>query len=250
MIYGIKLSADSDYAATYAAADTYEDYGLALAIEPFSISSPQVRTEFKEVRGMDGALDVSESPQGFPVYENRTINVRLVKAVRPFMYADIEALMQLRSEFMARWQGRRVRITLPDDLTHYWVGRLTVGDLETGSDYGFFDIEAIVYPYKLKHEATEVTITDLTTSWKTYTLRNERRYVVPEITIAQDTTLQFLQGPLGVPPEISLELPAGETSATFRLPDALLVEGENQMKAKVASSGTNSLVITYREGTF
>ncbi len=250
MVYGIKLSADNDYAATYAAVDTYEEYGLALAFAPFSISAPEVRTEYKEVRGMDGALDVSESPQGYPVYENRTIKLRLFKAVRPFMACDIDELMQLRTTFLARWQGRKVRITLPDDETHYWVGRLSVGDLETDSNFGFFDCEAVVYPYKLKNESTAVEITDLTTDWQTYTLTNERRFVVPEITIEQNTDIQMLQGALSVPPEVNLELPSGETSATFRLPDTLLIEGTNQFRAKVATAGTNSLTITYREGTF
>lgn len=247
MLYGIILSADSDYAANYAAVNTLEEYGLAFAQDGFSISAPQVRTEYKEVRGMDGTLDVSESPQGYPVFENRTLKLRLFK-VPPFIAWDINEYLQLRATFMARWQGRRVRITTPDDATHYWVGRLSVKDPEDGSY--FIDCEAVVYPYRLKNAATAVTIDDMTTSYKTYTLANEDRYVVPEITISQDTIIQFLQGPLGVPPEIELELPSGESSATFRLPDTLLVPGTNQLLAKIAAAGTNSLVITYREGTF
>ena len=247
MLYGIILSADSDYAANYNAVDTLETYALALAQDGFSVSAPKVRTDYKEIRGMDGALDVSDSPQGYPVFENRTLKLRLFH-VPPFIGWDIEEYLQLRSTFMARWQGKRIRITTPDDTTHYWVGRLSVKDPEDGSY--FIDCEAVVYPYRLKNAATSVTIDDMTTSYKTYTLANEDRYVVPEITIAQDTTIQFLQGPLGVPPEIALELPSGESSATFRLPDTLLVPGTNQLQAKIAAAGTNSLVITYREGTF
>lgn len=244
MVYGITLS---DYAATYSAVDTLDEYGLALAQDGFSISAPKVRTEYKEIRGMDGALDVSDSPQGYPVFENRTLKFRLFH-VPPYIAWDIEEYLQLRSTFMARWQGKRIRITTPDDTTHYWVGRLSVKDPKEGSY--FLDCEAVVYPYKLKHETTTVTITDLTTEWQTYTLANEDRYVVPTITVEQDTTIQLLQGPLGVPPEISLVLPAGETSASFQLPDALLIPGSNQFKAKLPASGTNSLTITYREGTF
>lgn len=247
MLYGVILSADNDYAAQYNAVDTLETYSLAMAQDGFSISAPKVRTEYKEVRGMDGALDASDSPQGYPTYEPRTLKFRLFH-VPPFIAWDIEEYLQLRADFMAAWQGRLIRITTPDDLTHYWVGRLSVQDPEDGSY--FLDCEAVVYPYKLKNEATTVIITDLTTSWKTYTLINSRRYVVPEITIDQNTDIQFLQGPLGVPPEISLELPAGETSASFRLPDTLLIPGENQIRAKLPASGTSSLVITYREGTF
>lgn len=247
MLYGVILSADNDYAAQYNAVDTLEAYDLAMAEDGFSISAPKVRTEYKEVRGMDGALDATDSPQGYPTYENRTLKFRLFH-VPPFIRWDIEEYLQLRADFMAAWQGKRIRITTPDDPTRYWVGRLSVQDPEDGSY--FLDCEAVVYPYRLANDMTSVTIDDLTTSWQTYTLSNSRRYVVPTITVAQATDIQMLQGPLGVPPEISLELPAGETSATFQLPDTLLVPGSNQIRAKLPASGTSSLVITYREGTF
>lgn len=246
-LYGITLSTDSDYAANYAAVDTLEAYDLALAQDGLSLSAPKVRTDYKKIRGMDGAFDASDSPQGYPVFENRTLKFRLFH-VPPFLAWDIEAYLQLRAAFMARWQGRRIRITLPDDTTHYWIGRLSVQDPEEGSY--FIDCEAVVYPYKLKHVTTAVTITDLTTEWQTYTLANEGRPVVPTITVEQDTDLQLLQGPIGIPPAVALALPAGETAASFRLPDTLLIPGANLLQAKLTTAGTNILTITYREGTF
>lgn len=251
MIYGIKLSADSDYAAAYNAVDTYEEYGLAVALDKLEISAPKVRTEYKTVRGMDGALDVSEAPQGYPVYENRTVKFRLFKAVRPFMLYDVQEVLALRTTFLARWQGRRVRIVLPDDETHYWVGRISVGDFSTDDGYGFFDCEAVVYPYKLKTEATYIEITNLTTSWKTYTLTNERRFVIPTITVMQATQVQMLQGPLAVPPAVTLTVPSGEFSGIYKLPDTLLVDGTLQMQARLLGTASSpAMTIEYREGTF
>lgn len=250
MIYGVKLSADSDYAAAYNAVDTYEAYGLALAYDNFSISAPEPRTEYKTIRGMDGALDVSEAPQGYPVFENRTVRFRLFKAVRPFMRWDIDALQALRTTFLARWQGQRVRIIFPDDEEHYWLGRLTVGDLDLDDDYGFFDCTAIVYPYKLKTATTEVEITDLTTSWKQYELTNERRFVVPTITVLQATDIQILAGVAAIPPVVSLTVPSGEISASYKKPDTLLVSGTVPFRARLTSATASpSLVIDYREGT-
>lgn len=250
MIYGIRLSGDSDFAAAYNAVDTYEEYGLALAADGFSISAPEARTEYKTVRGMDGALDVSEAPQGYPVFNNREIKLRLFRAVRPLRMIDIKEIMQLRTAFLARWQGRRVRITLPDDQTHYWVGRISVGPLEAGDGCGFFDCSAIVYPYKLKNAETTIEITNLTTSWKTYNLTNERRYVIPTITAGQATDVQMLQGISTVPPVVKLTLPDGETSAEFRDPDTLLIDGALQVRAKLASASASPyLAISYREGT-
>lgn len=250
MIYGIKLSADNDFSAAYNAVDTYETYGLALAYDNFSISAPEMRTEYKTIRGMDGALDVSTAPQGYPVFENRTARFRLFKAVRPFMRCDIDALQALRTEFMARWQGQRVRITFPDDETHYWLGRISVGDLDLDNDYGFFDCTAIVYPYKLKNETTVVEITDLTTSWQQYELTNERRFVVPTITVTQDTELQILAGVTAIPPAVSLALPSGEISASYKKPDTLLVSGTVPFQARMTSFADSPyLAISYREGT-
>lgn len=250
MIYGVKLSADNDYAAAYNAVDTYEAYGLALAYDNFSLSAPEPRMEYKTIRGMDGALDVSTAPQGYPVFENRSARFRLFRAVRPFQKWDIDALQALRTEFLARWQGQRVRITFPDDEAHYWLGRLTVGDLDLGDDYGFFDCAAAVYPYKLKNETTTVEITDLTTSWKQYTLTNERRFVVPTITVTQDTEIQILAGVGAIPPAVSLALPSGEISASYKKPDTMLVSGTVPFQARMTSFADSPyLAISYREGT-
>lgn len=251
MIYGIKLSEDNDYSAEFNSVDTYEEYGLALAYDNFSISAPEPRTEYKTIRGMDGALDVSDVPQGFPVFENRVAKFRLFKAVRPFMRWDINELQKLRTEFLARWQGRKVRITFPDDEDHYWLGRITLSGLTMEDDYGFFDCEAVVYPYKLKNTITLVEIDDLTTEWKTYTLTNERRYVVPTITVVQDTDIQMLSGALAVPPVVHLTLPTGSFTATFKNPDTLILGGTVQFRAKLASVAEyQSTSILYREGTF
>ena len=245
-LYGIKLSNDSDSATVI---DTLTTYDLAMALDGFEISEPVIRTDYKTVRGLDGVLDASEAPQGYPTFEPRTIKLRLFKSPTPYTpMKDISSLMTKRDTIMASWQGRRVRMWLPNDSTHYWIGRITVGPLEAGE--GLIPIECTVYPYKLKNSQTTITITDLTTSFKTYSLSNERRFVVPEITIAQNTTIQILQGPLGTPPEVYLALPSGQSSATFRLPDTLLMDGTVQMKAKLSASGTNSLIIKYREGTF
>lgn len=250
MIYGVKLSADSDFAAAYNAVDTYEAYGLALAYDNFTLSAPEPRTEYKTIRGMDGALDVSEAPQGYPVFENRTARFRLFKAVRPFMRWDIDALQALRTEFLARWQGQRVRITFPDDETHYWLGRISVGDLDLDNDYGFFDCTAVVYPYKLKNETTSVEITDLTTSWKQYELTNERRFVVPTITVTQNTEIQILAGVSAIPPVVSLALPSGDVSASYKNPDTLLISGNVPFQARLtAASASPYMEISYREGT-
>lgn len=249
MIKGIILSGDSDFAAEYNAVDTYETYGLALAFDDFAVSAPQVRTDYKTIRGMDGVLDVSEAPQGFPVFEDRTIKWKMFKGPRPFMDWDIQELLALRTQFMARWQGQRIRMIFPDDPDHYWVGRLSVGALEAGN--GLFECEARVYPYKLKNVNTEVTLADLSTAYKTYTLTNERRFVVPEITYTQEMYLQVLSGPVTVPPEVHLTLASGQLSNTVKLPDTLLMNGSISVKAKLAASAQDPYcLISYREGTF
>jgi len=249
MIYGVVLSLDNDFAADVHAVDTYATYGLGLLVDDLSISAPEVRTDTITVRGMDGVLDVSDAPQGFPVFNDRTIKFKLVKLPRPYQGMDIVELMQLRTRLMADWQGKRIRIILPDDPTHYWSGRMTVGGLIAGE--GIIECQATVYPYKLKNTVTEVELDGLTTSWKTFHLQNERRYVVPEITFSQNSSIQIMSGPLAVPPVVELTVPEGELSGQVKTPDFLLMDGSNEIRAKLAAATSSPyLAIVYREGTF
>lgn len=244
---GVQLSLDSDFSMDRAV-DTYAAYGLALTLEDFFISGPEVRTNYIDIAGLDGALDVSDAPQGFPVYKDRTLRFKLYPPALPYRDADLPDLEALLNGIRNDWEGVKARIVLPTDESHYYLGRIHFGDLERGS--GFIVCTATVYPFKLQKVVTTVEITDLTTSWKTYNLANERRFCLPEFTLGQTTQIQMLSGITGIPPIVTLTVASG--IKTFTHPDLMLTNGTSlPMQARLTAANSDPyMVIAYRQGSF
>ena len=87
----------------------------------------------------------------------------------------------------------------------------------------------------LKQQETRVEAV-LTTSFKSISLPNLYKPVIPEITVPSGTTIRWKGAT------------ADLTAGTHRLLDVELQAGENTIEAKLAS-GSGNIVITYREGS-
>lgn len=211
--------------------DTYQEYGLLLASK--TISLPEVRTNMIDVPGVDGLLDASEALTGEPTYKNRTITLTLV-GIEKVSGKNWSAAI---SDFSNAVHGKQVKVTFPEDTSHYYSGRCSVGSVELAKTKQTLPVTINCYPWKLKNEKTVVARDDLGTAYKQLTLSNERRAVIPLITIAQDTTLLWSGTTIAVS--------AGEN---LILPTIRLAAGTNILKAKVAS-GTGSITVTYQEAS-
>ena len=210
--------------------DTYTEYGLLLASK--SISLPEVRTNMIDVPGRDGLLDASEVLAGEVTYKNRTIELKLtgVDAVTGKKWpATI-------SDFCNKVHGKRVKITFPEDTTHFYSGRCSVGQVELVKMMQAIPVTVDCDPWKYKNSKTTVSRSDLSTSYKQLSLPNERRPAIPIITVAQDTTLLWGSS--------TINISAGD----HILPAIRLAAGSNTLKAKVAS-GTGSITVTYQEAS-
>lgn len=91
-------------------------------------------------------------------------------------------------------------------------------------------------PWRYKLTPTTVARSDLGTAYKQLSLPNERRPVIPTITVEQTTTLLWGGS--------TITLSAG----TYRRADICLAAGSNILKAKVAS-GTGSISVEYQEAS-
>lgn len=219
MLYGVKING----------VDTLEAYGLALLAD-YSIETPKLRERRLEVPGMDGSLDLSTALTGRPVYDDRQITFKLFKGVKD---ADLDAI---RRKLTAAYHGQRVSVEFPFDADHTFAGRMQIGAMETYNS-GVIPVSMVANPWRLKKTVTTVSRDDLSTSYKTLTLPNERKPVTPTITCGQDTTLLF----------------SGKTytvtgGVTYRNLDLQLAAGENTLKAKV-TSGTGTITVEYQEGS-
>jgi phage-related protein len=210
--------------------DTFAEYGLLLASK--SISLPEVRTNMIDVPGRDGLLDASEVLTGEVTYKNRTITLKLT-GVDTVSGKKWPATI---SDFCNKVHGKRVKVTFPEDTAHYYSGRCSVGEVGLVKMMQTIPVTVNCDPWKYKNAKTTVSRSDLGTVYKQLSLPNERRPVIPTITVAQDTTLLWGSS--------TINISAGD----HILPAIRLAAGSNTLKAKVAS-GTGSITVTYQEAS-
>ena len=200
----------------------HADYGLIVA--PYAIPMPEPQTNFVEIPGRDGALDLSEA-FGSVRYADRIIPLTL------YARAPFDALI---SAFAADVHGRRMNVIFDRDPTFYYDARITLENVERRVGFCELSLECRAKPYKLEHFETAITV--LPTGTASVTLTNTRMPVVPTITVSAEMTLAFtLSGK-----DYTFNLSAG----THVIPSLVLTEGEMM----IGITGTGRITFTYRKG--
>ena len=200
----------------------HADYGLTVA--PYVIPMPEPQTNFVEIPGRDGALDLSEA-FGAVRYADRVIELTL------YARAPFDTLI---STFAADVHGQRMNVIFDRDPTFYYDARITIEDVERHWGYCELSLECRAKPYKLEQFETAITV--LPTGSVTVTLANTRMPVVPSITVSAEMALTFtIDGK-----DYSVTLPAG----THTVPSLVLMEGDT----KIEITGTGRVTFTYRKG--
>ncbi len=201
---------------------TRADHGLIVA--PYVIPMPEPQTNFVEIPGRDGALDLSEA-FGSVRYADRVIELTLY-ALAPFD--------TMISAFAAEVHGRRMNVIFDRDPTFYYDARITIEDVERHWGYCELSLECRAKPYKLEQFETAITVLPAGTA--TVTLTNTRMPVVPSINVSAEMALVFTIGGK----DYTVTLPAG----THTVPSLVLMEGDT----KIEITGTGRVTFTNRKG--
>ena len=200
----------------------HADYGLIVA--PYAIPMPEPQTNFVEIPGRDGALDLSEA-FGTVRYADRIIPLTL------YARAPFDAAV---SAFAADVHGRRMNVIFDRDPTYYYDARVTMGDVERHAGYCELSLKCRAKPYKIEHFETMMTV--LPAGSATVTLTNTRMPVVPTITTSAEMILTFtLTGK-----DYIVNLSVG----THVIPSLVLLEGDTEIDI----TGTGSITFAYRKG--
>lgn len=204
--------------------NTLDEYGLFL-LSDVKIGAPEKKTNYVDIPGADGSLDMSDYPQGRPVYKNRTISFRLFRRTDEVTFARI--LDCLRNQY----HGKTVRLVLPNDCDHYWKGDMSIGDT---ANYHSCTIPVTVLaePYKLQLEETEATFA--VTGAKTISLYNEGKPAVPEISTTADIVIAWGSSSVAV-----------STGSGILIPSFILYAGYTD----VTITGSATVTFKYQEGT-
>lgn len=196
-------------------------YGLIVA--PYEIPMPLPRTDYVEIPGKDGSLDLSEA-FGRILYGDRVIPVTL------YAVGDYDARV---SGFVNAVHGKRMQITFSKDPTYYYNGRVSINSLSKQDGYCEIGLEITTEPYKLAQTETSVS----RSGNGTVTLKNGRMPVVPVITNTKESTITFTYNGASV----QATLAAG----THTIPTLNL--GENETK-QVTVASTGKTTFKFRKG--
>lgn len=200
-------------------------YDLNLILAPFTPAPAEPKLNFLEIPGRDGLLDITEA--------NGEVKFNSREFVFTFTVAPGDTLTfdERVSAVSNALNGLRCKITIDRDPDYYWIGRCVLSEYDRDKNIGQIEVTATVDPYKLKQNATVVSVA-LSTEEKTVVLANSRMTVVPAVECTGEAVV--MSGDAVYTLEIG----------THRIPALRLVAGDNVLKL----SGTGEITFTYQEG--
>ena len=194
----------------------YNDLNLVVA--PFEIAPAKAKTNFVDVAGADGSLDLTEA---FGEVKFADREGSLIFYVLPG--DDWERKKQLIGSI----NGAQSKLTLEKDPEYYYLGRFTVNEYKSDRMLRQITVNYRLKPYKYKHNVTTVTL-----GKGTHSIICDRMPVVPVITATKSAKITFGGSTYSI------------NAGTHKLLDIRFTEGANELTIDT----TGSVTFEYQEG--
>ncbi len=207
---------------TFDGIHTYKNLSLILTSK--TIGQPTVKTEYVEVLGADGQLDLTEA-FGDVKFNNRKLT--FVFTVPEFN----ESWATIYSRVLNNFHGKKMKIVLDDDPDYYYIGRVNVSDYASSKRLGNITIDVDAEPFKYKQNLTIVTRTISGTLTVDY--YNSRKTVIPKFVTNAQVQVVYNNGSYTI---------AG--SGTHIIPNIIFKQGMNTL----TFNGTATVAVQYQEG--
>ena len=205
--------------------NTWYDWRLYLTSKDIPDAEP--KTNYVNIDGMDGTLDLSESLTGEIKFNDRTITASFW--TDNGNYKDRNALLRSIVSYL---HGKKIKIIEPDDPDHYFNGRVQIKSKKNILPYAEFTLEAVCDPWRYainesvrRVEVSSGSVTDVVIN------NNGVKTLCPTITITG--AVNVIQNGVKTP------LIAG----TYKISDIKLYQGVNV----IGVSGNGSATFTYTE---
>lgn len=121
--------------------NTWDDWHLIPTTRPL-VNPPPVKTNYVEIPGGDGILDLTLAMAGRPLYENRTGSWDF------YVENGFRDWSELYEEIMSYLHGQKLRAILEDDPEYYYEGRFSVNQWKSEQERSTIVIDYHVGPYK------------------------------------------------------------------------------------------------------
>lgn len=207
---------------TFGEKHTIDDWDLLMTSKSIGEAIP--KTNYLEIVGRDGAIDLTEA-LGEVKYSDREISFEFD------MFQKSSNWWTLKKEIANYINGKKMKVTLDQDPNYYYYARLQVDNFSNEKNVGHISISGTAEPYKYKKDIT--TIENEVSAGNSYTYTNGRKSVVPTLTLSEAMTITFN--------ETSYSLGAG----TQKVLGIKFVEGENTIEV---TNGSGTLTVSYQEG--
>ena len=204
--------------------NTWSDWRLILTAK--SITPPEPKTNYVELDGMNGSLDLTEALSGEVTYKNRTVLATFwtnegTRDERTKLLRDITTALH----------GRKIKVIEPDDPEHYFLGRAVIKSVSNSRVYAEFTIEIICDPYRYFVEEFTRVVNVVGQTVNTVITNNGTKKLSPVVTVTGDITVTF--------DDVTTELSTG----SYTISSLKLSPGANV----VGVSGNGSITFKYRE---
>lgn len=205
--------------------NTWYDWHLVLTAK--DITPPEPKTNYVELDGMDGTLDLTESLTGEVRYKDRTVTATFWTN-----HGNRKEREKLLKDITRALHGKKIPIIEPDDTDHYFIGRVKITSSQNTLAYMEFTIEAICEPWRYAL-SDSVRRVDVSSDDVTNLVINNYgvKTLCPTIEVEGEVVISY-EGAT-----------ASLSEGSYRLPDIKLTQGVNI----IGVSGNGSATFTYKE---
>lgn len=256
------------HSITFGDKNTWDDWCLIPETDPI-IAPPAIKTNYIDIPGASGSLDMSEAITGYPLYQNRTGEISFLvmnKSAATIPECDPLKLRHLVSNIMEYLHGEKMNMILEDDSGYFYKGRFNVNNIDSGEGFSKLSIGYNLDPYKwavigsLENWlwdpfnfytgviTSELSNIQVTTSWDSITLNSNtigKAPIAPEFRVTstngQGVYIRFVNPKLNIDEEILIP------NGNHINPDFIMYGDQVTINYRV-SSGTGTLAIDFRQG--
>lgn len=212
------------HSVTFGNKNTWDDWFLIPSSRPV-FNPPEVKTNYLEIPGSDGVLDLTAALTGSPNYSNRTGSFEFI------VDNGHKEWFEIYSEISNYLHGQVMKAILEDSPDYYYEGRFSVKEWKSDPTHSLITIDYNVDTYKRKTALTVVS----QTGNGVVNLSNLKMPVTPRITTTAETNLTWLGNTVSL------------NSGANQLVPALTLDA-GVVPITVVTSG--KVTFTYREGGF
>ena len=202
-------------------------YDWRLIVTAKNIPDAEPKTNYINIDGMSGSLDLSEALTGEITYNDRTISATFW--TDNGNRKDREALLR---KISASLHGKKIKIIEPDDPNHYFYGRVKITSKNNYLAYAEFTIEAICDPWRYAIEETTRRINVNSAAVTNIVVNNNGVKTLSPVITVTDYVKIIYNGQ---------KIPL--ITGTYKISDIKLRQGVNI----IGVSGSGSAAFSYRE---